>query len=133
MSTAAFRPGSCDAPRVMMLTTPAGTMSLINSANFSVVSGVNGEGLSTMVQPAAIAGATAQGCYAMMVLYGLAGAVLLAAMLFWSALSGLILMALGLAVTSLVEDMFARAPWLGTIGLAFASIAGFARELGCLA
>ena len=32
---------------------------------------------------AAIAGATAQGCYAMTVLYGLAGAVLLAAMLFW--------------------------------------------------
>lgn len=32
---------------------------------------------------AAIAGAAGQGCYAMMVLYGLAGAVLLAAMLFW--------------------------------------------------
>jgi putative membrane protein len=47
-------------------------------------------------------------------------------MLFWSALSGLVLMGLGLAVTSLVEDLFARAPWLGTIGLALALIAGFA-------
>ena len=32
---------------------------------------------------AAIAGAAGQGCYAMMLVYGLAGAVLLAAMLFW--------------------------------------------------
>jgi putative membrane protein len=46
--------------------------------------------------------------------------------LFWSALSGLVLMGLGLAVTSLVEDLFARAPWLGTIGLALALIAGLA-------
>ena len=37
--------------------------------------------------------------------------------LFWSALSGLVLIALGLAVTTLVEDLFARAPWLGAIGL----------------
>ena len=33
--------------------------------------------------------------------------------LFWSALSGLVLLALGLAVTSIVEDLFARSPWLG--------------------
>lgn len=46
--------------------------------------------------------------------------------LFWSALSGLVLMGLGLAVASLVEDLFARAPWLGTIGLALALIAGLA-------
>jgi len=46
--------------------------------------------------------------------------------LFWSAMSGLVLMGLGLAVTSLVENMFARAPWLGTIGLALALIAGLA-------
>lgn len=46
--------------------------------------------------------------------------------LFWSALSGLVLMGLGLAVTNLVEDLFARAPWLGAIGLALASIAGLA-------
>src|SRR6185436_5404355 len=36
--------------------------------------------------------------------------------LFWSALSGLILMGLGLAVSRLVEDLFARAPWIGAIG-----------------
>jgi len=46
--------------------------------------------------------------------------------LFWSALSGLVVMALGLAVTSLVEDLFARAPWLGGVGLAFAIAAGLA-------
>ena len=42
---------------VMMLTTPAGTMSLINSAMRSVASGVKGEGFSTMVQPDSMAGA----------------------------------------------------------------------------
>jgi putative membrane protein len=46
--------------------------------------------------------------------------------MFWSALSGLVLLSLGLAVTNLVEDLFARAPWLGAIGLALAIIAGFA-------
>jgi putative membrane protein len=46
--------------------------------------------------------------------------------LFWSALSGLAAMALGLAVTNLVEDLYARAPWLGAIGLALALLAGLA-------
>jgi putative membrane protein len=46
--------------------------------------------------------------------------------LFWSALSGLVLMGLGLAVTKLVEDLFSRAPWLGTVGLVLASVAGLA-------
>jgi putative membrane protein len=46
--------------------------------------------------------------------------------LFWSALSGLVLMALGLAVTNLLEDLYARAPWLGAIGLALAIIAATA-------
>jgi putative membrane protein len=46
--------------------------------------------------------------------------------LFWSALSGLVVMGLGLAVTNLVEDLYARAPWLGMIGLALASLAGVA-------
>jgi putative membrane protein len=46
--------------------------------------------------------------------------------LLWSALSGLVLMALGLAVTNLVEDLYARAPWLGAIGLALALVAGLA-------
>jgi putative membrane protein len=46
--------------------------------------------------------------------------------LFWSALSGLVLMALGLAVTSIIEDLFARSPWLGAVGLALAVLAGLA-------
>jgi putative membrane protein len=46
--------------------------------------------------------------------------------LFWSALSGLVVMGLGLAVTNLVEDLFSRAPWLGMTGLALALIAGMA-------
>ena len=46
--------------------------------------------------------------------------------LLWSALSGLVLMALGLAITNLVEDLYARAPWLGAIGIALAIVAGLA-------
>jgi len=46
--------------------------------------------------------------------------------MFWSALSGLVLLGLGLAVSKLVEDLFARAPWLGAIGLALAAIGGVA-------
>ena len=46
--------------------------------------------------------------------------------LFWSALSGLVLLALGLAVTNLVEDLYARTPWLGALGLALALLAGLA-------
>src|SRR5207253_6384125 len=46
--------------------------------------------------------------------------------MFWSALSGLVLLALGLAVTNLVEDLYARAPWLGAIGLVLALLAGLA-------
>jgi putative membrane protein len=48
------------------------------------------------------------------------------ASMFWSALSGLVVLGLGLAVSKLVEDLFARAPWLGAIGLALAVIAGLA-------
>jgi putative membrane protein len=46
--------------------------------------------------------------------------------LFWSALSGLVVLALGLAITSIVEDLFARSPWLGIVGLALAVLAGLA-------
>jgi putative membrane protein len=46
--------------------------------------------------------------------------------LLWSALSGLVVMGLGLAVTNLVEDLFARSPGLGAVGLALASLAGLA-------
>jgi len=46
--------------------------------------------------------------------------------LFWSARSGLVLLGLGMAVAKLVEDLAARAPWLGAVGLVLAVIAGLA-------
>jgi putative membrane protein len=58
------------------------------------------------------------------------------AAVFWSALGGLVSLALGLAVTNLIEELFARAAWLGTVGAVLASLAGVAllavivRELG---
>jgi putative membrane protein len=42
---------------------------------------------------------------------------------FWSAAGGLVLLGLGLAVAKLVEDLFSRAEWLGTFGLALAVVA----------
>ena len=54
--------------------------------------------------------------------------------LFWTGLGGLVSLGVGLAVTKLVEDLFARADWLGYVGLAFAlalalaSVAILARE-----
>lgn len=59
--------------------------------------------------------------------------------LFWSALGGLVTLGAGLAVTRLIEDLYARAPWLGTFGLALAVLAAIAilaltiRELAGLA
>jgi putative membrane protein len=44
----------------------------------------------------------------------------------WAALGGLVSLALGLAVTSLIEELFARATWLGTVGLALALLAALA-------
>jgi putative membrane protein len=46
--------------------------------------------------------------------------------MFWSALSALVLLALGVAVTNFIEELFARTPWLGAIGLALAAVAGIA-------
>jgi len=46
--------------------------------------------------------------------------------LFWSALSGLVMLGLGIAVTNFVEDLFARSPWLGAIGAGLAAVAGIA-------
>jgi putative membrane protein len=43
--------------------------------------------------------------------------------LFWTSLGGLILLGLGLGVTQLVEDLFARSESLGLLGLAFAVLA----------
>lgn len=46
--------------------------------------------------------------------------------MFWSALGGLVTLGLGLAVTRLVEDLFARSESLGYLGLAFAIAAALA-------
>ena len=39
---------------------------------------------------------------------------------------GLVLLGLGVAITSFVEELFARAPWLGAVGLVLAVLAGIA-------
>jgi putative membrane protein len=46
--------------------------------------------------------------------------------LFWSALSGLVMLGLGVAVTNFVEELFARSPWLGAIGAILAGLTGAA-------
>src|SRR4029079_16740760 len=46
--------------------------------------------------------------------------------LFWSAVGGLVLLASGLGVVNLIEDLFARSETLGYIALAFAAAAGLA-------
>jgi putative membrane protein len=45
---------------------------------------------------------------------------------FWAALGGLVLLALGLGVTHLIEDLFARSEGLGLLGLALAFAAALA-------
>src|SRR6476660_514428 len=45
---------------------------------------------------------------------------------FWTALGGLILLGVGLGVTRLIEDLFARSEGLGFVGLAFAFAAALA-------
>ena len=46
--------------------------------------------------------------------------------LFWAAIGGLILLGLGLGVTHLIEDLFARSEGLGFLGLGFAAAAALA-------
>jgi putative membrane protein len=46
--------------------------------------------------------------------------------LFWSAAGGLVTLAMGLWLTKLLDDLFARAPAFGAIGLVLASLAGLA-------
>jgi putative membrane protein len=43
--------------------------------------------------------------------------------LFWSALGGLVALGTGLATTALIEDLYARAAWLGQLGIALAAVA----------
>jgi len=50
---------------------------------------------------------------------------------FWSALGGLVTLGLGLATTRLIEDLYARAEWLGTLGLALAGLALLALLVVC--
>src|SRR6202040_4197006 len=45
---------------------------------------------------------------------------------FWTALGGLVLLGLGLGVTRLIEDLFARSEGLGFVGLGFAGAAALA-------
>ena len=42
--------------------------------------------------------------------------------IFWSALGGLVALGAGLATTALIEDLYARATWLGTFGAALAAL-----------
>ncbi len=46
--------------------------------------------------------------------------------LFWSALSGLVVLGIGAGIASLIDDLAARSPWLGAIGLALAVLTGVA-------
>ena len=46
--------------------------------------------------------------------------------MFWSALGGLVTLGLGLGITRLIEDLFARSESFGYIGLAFAAAAALA-------
>jgi len=45
---------------------------------------------------------------------------------FWTGIAGLVLLGLGLAVTHLIEDLFARSESLGYVGLAFTAAAALA-------
>jgi len=59
--------------------------------------------------------------------------------MFWTGVAGLVLLGLGLGVTHLIEDLFARSESLGALGIAFTAAAGLAlgvvtmRELAALA
>src|SRR5205085_5021394 len=44
------------------------------------------------------------------------------ATVFWSALGGLLLLGAGLATTTLIEDLYERATWLGTLGTALVGL-----------
>src|SRR5436305_4159327 len=54
------------------------------------------------------------------------------ATIFWSALGGLVLLGAGLATTALIEDLYARATWLGTFGAALAALAGLSLLAVCI-
>jgi putative membrane protein len=51
---------------------------------------------------------------------------------FWSALGGLVALGSGLAITALIEDLYARATWLGTFGAALAVLAVLSLVVICI-
>ncbi len=51
---------------------------------------------------------------------------------FWSALGGLLALGAGLAMTALIEDLYARATWLGTLGAALAALATLSLLVICI-
>ncbi|MEJ0077576.1 MAG: TIGR01620 family protein [Alphaproteobacteria bacterium] len=51
---------------------------------------------------------------------------------FWSALGGLVVLGAGLATTALIEDLYARANWLGTFGAALAALAVLSLLVICI-
>jgi len=52
--------------------------------------------------------------------------------IFWSALGGLIVLGAGLATIALIEDLYARANWLGTFGAALATLAALSLIVICM-
>src|SRR5206468_1759800 len=54
------------------------------------------------------------------------------ATVFWSALGGLVALGAGLAITALIEDLYARATWLGTFGAALAALAVLSLLVICI-
>jgi len=52
--------------------------------------------------------------------------------IFWSALGGLVALGTGLATTALIEELYARATWLGTFGAVLAALAGLALIVICI-
>src|SRR3954466_4722652 len=54
------------------------------------------------------------------------------ATVFWSALGGLLLLGAGLATTALIEDLYERATWLGTLGAALAALATVSLLMICI-
>jgi putative membrane protein len=46
--------------------------------------------------------------------------------IFWSAVSGLVSLAIGLSVTKLIDDLFSYASWLGWVGAVLAAVAALA-------
>jgi putative membrane protein len=51
---------------------------------------------------------------------------------FWSALGGLVLLGGGLATVALIEDLYARATWLGTLGATLAALASLSLLIICI-